>query len=355
MATPTSPEKRLHARGFKKASEWGTAVALGAGDEVVLEEPSGLQPPEIPIISDKGSDRPYVRHSDFGLKPSRDFVLPVAMRYEPGAFGTLLAMLFGTAGAPTDLTGAYQHVFQWKDEISSLFGTWAEERAGKIFEVPSAKPYRLELSFSGGMLKARISMRGDNCIDTSTVNQATQMDALTVPANFDSTAIRFKQGSVKINAENNGDVSTENALVLTDFSVVLERLLEGDDNLHTVGTDTIIEPLEEDAGGAERALVTLRFPRMNAGNATYLTTALAETTQKMLIKFTGALISGSNYYDLALYFPRLKMQIPTFDVEQIVRSGLVLQAEEAAAAPTGMSYARLYAELINNMATDYLA
>jgi len=52
---------------------------------------------------------------------------------------------------------------------------------------------------------------------------------------------------------------------------------------------------------------------------------------------------------------RMKMQNPTYPVEEIVKSGLVLQAEEAASNPTGMLHKRPYLEIVNLLSTDYLA
>ena len=91
MATPTSPESRLHARGAKKASEWGTAVALGASNEILLEGASGLGPPKRSYLPAKESDTPVVREGDLGDIDPVELSLPFCMRYDPGALGTLIA------------------------------------------------------------------------------------------------------------------------------------------------------------------------------------------------------------------------------------------------------------------------
>jgi len=355
MATPTAPQTRLHARGFKKSAQtWGTAEALGATDEVLLNGNSGLQPPTFPIIPTNESDQAFVKEADFGNQGPVEIAAPIDMRYEMGAAGRILAQIFGTAGVPTDLTGAHKHTFQWKTDISALFGTWAEERAGKIFEVASAKPYKAEFSFADALLKAVLSMRGDSCIDNSAVNTLTQMDALTIPAEpFLNTRVRFKQGVVKMNAESGADVTAETALQVNDLTISFERPIDG--GIHAVGSEKIIEPMEEGQSGHDLISVKLSFPRMNAVNAAFFQTFTAETEQKMLIQFTGALITGALYYDIKFYFPRLRIKAPTYDAEEIVKGGLELIAEEAAAAPTGMTYAVPYMEIVNLQTTDYLA
>jgi len=306
MATPTSVESRLHARGFKKSSIWGTAVALGATDEILLVSPgaSGLDVPAIPIDPALESDTAFVKKSELLQIPPIDAVLPARMRYEMGSLGRAIAMLFGTAGAPSLLdTTAYKHTFQWKDEISGLFGVYAEERPSKIYEAPSAKPFRLELNFANGILMANLSLRCNNVINTSAVNTATQMDALTVPSNFYTAGVQamFSHAVVKMNAESAGDVTSETALVLSDFSIIYERPMEA--GVHVAGSDTIIEPVEEGQSGPG-ITVTLSFPRMSTVNNAFFANFLAGTEQKLLIKFTGALIEATYYYDLACYFPK---------------------------------------------------
>ena len=358
MATPTSAESRLHARGFKKTAEWGTALALGALNEVLVVAPgfSGLDVPAQPIDPALESDTPFVKKSELLQIPPVDIAVPVRLRYEMGAIGSAIAMVYGTAGVPTKVstTKAYKHIFQWKDEISGLFGVYAEERPSKIFEAPSVKPYRVEFNFSNGILMANVGMRCNNVIDNSTVNTATQVDALTLPATFFGAGVQamFAHAAVKMNAESGADVAEETALVLSDFNMVFERPLEA--GQHVAGSNTIIEPLEEGQSGPG-ITVTLNFPRMSTVNNAFFQTFLAGTEQKLLIKLTGSLIEETYYHDLAFYFPRMKMQNPNYPVEEIVKSGLTLQAEQAAAAPTGMTYLRPYLEIINQQTTDYLA
>jgi hypothetical protein len=74
----------------------------------------------------------------------------------------------------------------------------------------------------------------------------------------------------------------------------------------------------------------------------------------MLIEFTGPLIELGLYYKLSLYFPRLRIVDIDNPFDDIVPASITLEAEAAAAAPTGMDYARPYLELLNAYNTDYL-
>jgi len=353
MATPTGPDRKLYAAGFKKHTTWGTAVALGATDEVLLREASGIGPPEIPIIPLLESDHVFVKQSILGNVPPKDITIPAYMRYEMGALGRAIAMLFGTAGVPTDLTGAYKHTLQWAD-ASLLFGCYAEEFPGKIYEATSAMPFKLELGFADSLFTAALTLKANTVIETSAVNTLTQMDALTLPASFRETVPTFQQAVVKMNAESGAAVTAETALVVSDLSIVYERALEGTPP-HVAGSATVVQPVCGGHEGGEKITVKLGFPRMNATNAAYFATFIAGTPQKMLIQLTGALITGALYYDFKFYFPRLIMKNPSYTKDEIIKAGLELITEESAAAPTGMTYLRPYAEVVNLQTTDYLA
>jgi len=260
-------------------------------------------------------------------------------------------MLFGTAGVPSDLTGAHKHTLQWADGVT-LFGCYAEEFPGKIYEATSAMPFKLELGFADTLFTAALSLRCNTIIETSAVNTLTQMDALTLPASFRENVPKFQQAVVKMNAEAGAAVTAETALVVSDFSISYERPI--DTPPHVAGSATIPQPVCGGHEGGEKIVVKLSFPRMSAINAAYFATFIAGTPQKMLIQLTGALITGALYYDFKFYFPRLVMKTPSYTKDEIIKSGLELIAEESAAA-TGMTYLRPYAEVVNLQTTDYLA
>src|SRR6185369_10967099 len=84
--------------GFKKATTWGTAVAVGSGDGLyILSESIQAQSPRILDKSVGGSVQ--MRGADISAQTfAGQLVLPG--RYE-GRWITLLALALGTAGAPT--------------------------------------------------------------------------------------------------------------------------------------------------------------------------------------------------------------------------------------------------------------
>jgi hypothetical protein len=347
LSTPTQPERRLLAVGAKKGTTWGTAVALGALNGIRLNALSGFNVAKEYDPANE-ADTPFVRTGNLTLVKPVDFTIGFDQRYDPGILGTLMALLFGTAGTPANLTGAYKHTLQWGDSQYGLFATVAAEFPAMIFEVASAKIMEFSLKVNKGLLSGEIKGRGNTLINTSAVNTLTQMDALTY-ADSDNRVL-FSQGSVKMNAQSGADVAAATALQVSSIEVTYKRVAH--DSAYAAGAGTIIEPVE---GGHPEVRIKLGFPRMDSVNNANLATFIAETTQKALIKFTGALITGVLYYDLALYFPRLRMAHPEYGWSEIINSGLELVAEAAAAAPTGMTYLRPYVELVNLQTVDYLA
>lgn len=351
MGTPTGPERRFLAAGAKKASVWRTAVALGAGCGLNCKAITGFVPSRDLIVAEE-VDNPLAKAGALNVYKSPEFTVVSDMLYSPGALGTLIAMLFGTAGTPTTLdTSARKHTFQWADSNDGLFGTVAVEFPSKIYECPSAKPIEWVLkSASGGLVQSELKLKGNKIIDDSSVNTATEMDALT----YDERAnyVKFEVQSVKMNDESGGNLSSESPLEVVSVEVSYKR--QGYDSVNVSGYDDIKEPKE---GGYPDIRVKLKFPHMDSVNAGYLAKALAETTQKMMISYVSTVLAGASteYYSMKLYFPRLRMLCPEPSWEEIVSLGVELVAEEADTAPTGMSYKRPYVELVNKRTTDYLA
>lgn len=355
MATPTGPERRFLAAGARKAVAWRTAVALGATYGLNCKSVSGFKP-ERDILSAVEVDQPVPMGGVLNTYKAPDFSILSDLLYSPGQLGTLIALLFGTAGSPalTD-TSAYTHTFQWANSNKGLFATVALEMPGIIWECPSAKPISWTLkSAQGGLVESELKCRGNKIIDTSAVNTYTQMDALTYDErpNQGGGPVAYEVQSVKMNSQSGGDVASETALAPSSVEVSFART--GQNAVVPSGQPDIDEFAEP---GQPEFLVKLKFPTMDSVNKLFLATAIAETTQKMLIKYTGKILAGSAtaYYSLSLFFPRLRMKCPDVSWDEIVALGLDLVGEEAAAAPTGMTYVRPYAQFVNKRSLDYLA
>ena len=350
MTTPSTPQKRFLAAGAKKGSStWGTAEALGAGFGMLIDSDGGLVRSQAYQPTNE-ADTTFPYEGDLGPVDPVDFSPEFFMRYDPSAIGVLIALLFGTAGSPSAIgNDVYSHTFQWATENDGEFATFCVERMSKIFEVQSAKPYSLDFSISDGFVRGTIGLRGNNLINTSAVNTATQIDALTY-ADRDNR-MKFSQATIWMNDQSGGAVSSETALQVSDLSVHYERPMDG---LHAAGSAGIIEPNQN---GQSIVTATLNFPRMNAVNNAYFADFIAETEKKLRIKFAGAVAGsgGAVPFSMQLRFPRMRIINIDYPLEEIVPGAITLQAEEATSNPTGEDFPLPHIYLTNEATADYIA
>ena len=353
MALYSGPERKLMKVGAKKASTWGPAgaVAVGAGSGVDCKDVTGFKRVQ-ELLRAESVDGPIPRQGQLDVVNPVEAAIITDMLYDFGALGMLIALLFVTAGAPTGPTGgtAYTHTFQWADSSWGKFATLVRTIPGKVEEIQSFKPLSWILkSSNGGIIESELAGVGNNVIHDSTVNQEAQINAIT----YDDRTIRvlFREQVVKMNDQSAGDVAAATALNCTSVELTFKR--QEPDYLHPSGQYDILEP---PLAGYDLQSVKLTFPRYDAVNDAFFATAIAETTQKMLVKYTSAQLAGTAIpYSLSLFFPRLRMKVPDPDWKKIVANGLELVSEEALVAPTGMTYTRPYLVVVNKRSTDYLA
>lgn len=349
MTIPSMPQRRLLAAGAKKSAQsWGTAEALGAGYGLLLESDGGLVRNQ-PYLPAKEADTPFILEGDLGPIDPVDFAPAFTQRYDPGALGILIAQLFGTAGSPGAVGAGYAHILKWAEENYGEFCSFAVERVSKILEVPSAKPHMLDLNIADGLLKGTLGLRGDTVKNDSSVNTATEMDALTYADR--GNRIKFSELTVYlVNQSLGSDPDTTTAIVLSDVSLHFER---PQDSPHKAGSKSIIEPMEN---AHSVITITMTFPRMNAVNNAYFADFIAETEKKAYIWFAGAYLNGvsGQKYEFQFYFPRLRITNIDYPFDEIVPGTITLQAEEAASNPDGFGNTVPYLRIVNTRSTDYL-
>jgi hypothetical protein len=350
MGTPTGAERKLLAAGSRKGAAWGTALALGTTYGLPIKGASGFFPSRDYMPVDV-VDQAMVKASYLDVTKPVDATLVADMPYDGGQFFTLLALLMGVAGAPAiqGATTAYLHTLQMADNIWGKFATIALEYPGKIYEAASAKVLGFSLKGGDKIMQAEIKVQANTVIDTSVVNTLTQMDALTYQ-DRDNVAL-FRDLAVKINAQSGASVDAETALPnLKNIEVEIGREME---SYCQAGGASIIEQVDK---GKANVRVKLEFGRFDSTNAAFLAAAIAETSQKMTIAFTSAALAGVGFpYYFKLWLPRLRMLTPVPAWDEVVKNGLELVGEEAAANPTGMAYARPYITIMSKQTTDLLA
>jgi len=355
MATPTTSEARLYSAGYKKGSVWGTEVALAVGDELLVLKDGDLATAlKQDMLQLKESNNVFLRSVVAGGVTACDVTPEMYVRYEMGSLGTILAQQFGTAGAPSTSSALHMHTFQWATSTSGIFGTYVAEYPGKIFSVPSAKPYKFVIALEDGILKASPTLRGSSVIDDSAVNGATQMDALT--GADQGPLVKFAENTkcwLALHAHADAMAVTE-AVPISGFEITYGRGLESSKMQN--GAATLAEAGEEEFPDI-RVKLDLVF---SSANADYFDDFKDGTAWQLILEFTsgGHLGSTGEHGVLGLYFPKLLVAaVPDTKKAGMVKTTvefIAVKSEDA--LPVGMAtYHVPYVLLTNDRSTDYLA
>ena len=350
MATPTYNSRRYYCCAANQGATWGTATAVNANDGILALDDGGFSRVQTyepyPAI-----DQIMAQSGDLGLIGPCDFSPPVWLQYEMGAWGGFLAGLFGTEAAGANSNNAITHVFTWADAVTKFF-TVVQERPGEIWECASAMPYKLVISPDGSHIKAVASLRGNTVIETSAVNTDTEVANVSYVsrANF----VNFTHGAFLM-ASGTGALTTANDTVqISDFEISLERAIDAQ---HVVGSTVIASPIE---GGLPTGQLKVTLPRASATNLDYMANFIAAAPMHATLTFTGGVIAGTgsdpnNATQFVFGFPRLVFKnAPDAKLEDVIKTQLTFDIEEAAAAPTGMNSARPYCIVRNGQAANYL-
>ena len=354
MATPTTAEERLYAVGYKKTTPWGTTTALDAASELLVLKDGDLATAlKQDMLQLKESNNVFLRSVVAGGVTGCDITPELYMRYEMGALGTMLAQLFGTAGAPAAATDLHLHTFLWAQSTAGLFGTYAAEYPGKIFTVPSAKPYKFVIGLQDGILKASPTLRGNVVVDDDATNVYTAMDTLV--GTDQGALVKFSEMTkCWLATHDHADAMADTeAVAISGFELSLARGLETSKMQN--GAVSLAEPGEEEFPDI-RVKLDLVF---DADNSLFFEDFQDGTAWQLLMEFTGP-HGGvtSQHMVMTFYFPKLLVAA----VPDTKKAGMVKTTVEfiAVASTTGLPVGMTgsfypYFTLVNDRATDYLA
>lgn len=328
MATKTGREMVI---GLKKAAAWGTAVACGAGDGVLLDavglkKTTGLLPDKSAASAySKGADRDLVKVSG---------AISGDLRYE--GFDTALALVMGSAASPAqiDTTSAYGGLLSLASTVKGQFASLAALiMSDRVHEWPSVKLAGFTISGErGGVCQVSFDCLANDEVYDSTVNTAASMASVTY--SDAGNRVIFTSGCYfRINDQTGAALSSTDNIYPSSFEVSMARTMEGD---YTGSNDCIDEPDEIDDA---TFTITLQFPKLNDDNKGFFADWDATTAKKLEIGLIGKTCDGTNKYSMILRYPHVLIS----DVESLksgpgkVPSKLVMQAYGVAEAVTGMS------------------
>jgi hypothetical protein len=342
------PSGREIKAAAKKGSAWGTEVACGENDGVLLKGDTLKR--SIKDYTDDSLGLAFPQERDLGEIDVKG-ALNAFLRYD--SLDLLIALAMGaTGGAPTQQggTSAYTQKFTLAEDLDGLFATIAVNKAVNVFEYPSAK-------IAGFTIKGRmgepVTIDFDVVCDDEdpapTTNDLTQFGNVT----YFETANRvlMSQGVFRMNAQGGAALGGGDVINPSSFDLSYKRKLTAD--YQAGGANKIIEPVND---GVPEIKLKLEFPRYSA--STYLSDFGSDSRKKMDITFTGALIADTYYRTFKLTFPNLAI----LNVEAATKEGQIVHPLEfaclgASSAPTGMTGITMpfQVDVTNRQSLDVLA
>lgn len=329
----------------KKAGTWGTAVACGANDAVMILS-EGIKKRQSNEL-DRSAGQSFFLTADRG-NIVVDGDLSAYLRYD--GLTMLLAMAMGTAGSPAQQgsTAAYKHVLQLATALDGKFCTLAIDKKVSIHECPSLKVLGFTIRGEAGKpCEVLFHTVADDLVVPGTVNTAstswTHRDR--------SNRILFDQVVCRINDQSGSALGAGDKVRPASFELAVRRRLKGE--YLAEGSKRIDEPVNDDL---PEISLSLRFP--NYTSNAWWSALSGDTRKKCDLTFTGTQIQSPYSYTLGLILPHLALRETDSQVEGPGKlpNPVTFDVLEASSAPAGMSYAKpVTIELTNKQNTDPLA
>jgi len=318
--------------GLKKAATWGTPVACGASDGLLLL-PTGIKR-DAGVDVDDSLGQFWAKDGTPGaIKVEGD--LPSYLRYD--GMDLLIALFMGITGAPVQqaATAAYAYSYDLADNTDGLFATFAKHLKTYVAEVPSLKISGLTIKGEQGKpLQLIATGIGDNMAEDGT-NNATSFLNVTIAEV--ANRIQFAQGVFRMNDQSGIALAVGDKIGPSSFELSAKRKLTGTYGSFVTGgansQDLIDEPVND---GMPEVTLKLQFPKHTG--KTRLTDLGADTRKKMDITFTGALIASTYYRQFKLEFPHLQLKtVDVVDETGIIKEPVEFLVHAASVAPAGMT------------------
>ena len=319
---------------LKKGTTWGTPVAAGANDGVLML-PTGIKVGDAQLDIDDSQGLYFSADGTPGaVKIDGD--LPGYLRYD--GLDLLIALFMGTANTRTQqaATTAYAYSYDLATNTDGLFATLVRHWKAYVEEIRSLKVVGLTIKGERGKpLQLIAECIGDHAAydgtnTTSTFNNVTIRET--------GNRIHMAQGVFRMNAQSGAGLAGGDAIYPSSFELTAKRKMSGiySGSLTTGGTtprDIIEEPV---ADGMPEVTLKLQFPTHTA--KTRLTELQSDSRKKMDITFTGGLIASTYYRTFKLEFPNLQMKsVDVVDEAGIIKEPVEFVCHAASAAPTGMT------------------
>jgi len=334
---------------LKKGAAWGTALACGAGDGLIISS-HGLKKAQ-PAKLDDQLGVGFPKDLELGaIDVSGPLAFP--MRYE--GIDLLLALFAGaTGGAPDqqDATDAYLQTFPLAANTDGKFGTLAMNDVVGVDEYPSVKVAGLELKGEiGSFVEGSTDLIASSLVTDSVINTLVTMANVTYPDK--ANRLHFSQMAMRMNTQSGDALDSGDLIYPTSFSLSAKRKVKG--TPWVGGSNSIDEPANEDNPEVK---LTLKFARHNAASKAYFEDWAASGFKKMDIIFTGGLIEGAYNYKFKIEMPNLGIaSVNKPFTKGALPSEIEFMVLGCGVAPTGMTVTEPFLMTsINKRTTDVFA
>jgi hypothetical protein len=342
---------------IKKGTTWGTPVAIGASTGIWLTSirHSRIGKNVLPDPSLTGKSWGNPPRTGVHLNEVR--IAGIA-RYGYN-FPFLLALMFGTSGAPSGV-GPYVHDVTLTDRLTVFASLVVREvlngSTTKFLEFASMMPEELTLRWTaGGEMTFELVLVGGKLDRASAVNTATEWANVTFP-DSPKTILPAADGRFRINAQGGAGLGSGDEKNPLSGELRIMRPIARDHVLSTTLAGLIAQPVPSDV-----AQVTLRldFPeRGAAGSFISSEQSFLDDFDNEVERKADLLLTLTANNKVLLELPRLRVvEHPTMDTPETGRTPntVVFQAFDPTAAPTGMTATKaLFAQVTDQVATAYL-
>jgi hypothetical protein len=321
------------------SGSWSTgtaiATAVGAGDGIRVRDDFGVQLKQM-YSDDDSAGQSFIGSVQAGNTEAVRASIPTYLHYSDVFQNVLWALAFGTGGtSPVQIgaTTAYSNTFEPSTNKDNRYCTIVRDKSQYISEVPGAKCTGFELTFGeAGRAEIMWTFIGDREVTDSVINTATQVSALTYPAQ--GLRAFFRQAVLRLNAQAGGALAGSDKLYVS--SIKVNFVGQAYDEVHVAGAATIIEPAETNH---LEASIELTFARFDAASDDFFAAHRDVTLYKGDLTLTGPAIATTSY---AMLFQWPNLAVTDFNAPIPGGGGnsaptMRLKAYSTTAAPTGMT------------------
>ncbi len=369
MAVSTALLGTTQVLAVKKGASWGTSAAvMGAGDG--MSYLSGVANHSAPVYIDDSRGQVYSMDGFLGpvtCAPKYSYFLRhnSSLKVAPDL---LIALFMGSATSVLAATPAYTNTYKFAKDTSGLFASIArgvmklDGTFAYVEDVPSAQVVGLTITGEAGPkpLTVEVECLGTNkIVDDSGVNKTSTITNVTMAET--ANGVNWSQLVFRLRSRDGTALSAGDKIYPSKWTLSMKRPMKGDytGQVHTVQVtggplpqDVIDAPSNSDMPDLS---LTLEFP-IHADNSR-LAAQLKDTRYKLDITATGALITGTTYYQQLWQFPHLQLMTvnPTDDNNRL-KETLTFKIHGLSAATADMPGIAepLWWTMINKLATSAL-